>query len=315
MNYTTLGRTGIPVSVLGIGTGGPSRIGVRTGRSRREAVGVLRLALDEGITFIDTAEGYGTEDLVGELLREVERESVVISTKISHWEELDERGLELAVQERLRVLGTDYLDVCHFHAVELERYDDLLTRLVPVMLAQKERGTIRALGITERFIPDPGHRMLARAVKDECWDVIMVGYNLLNQSATTDILPAMRQHGIGALAMFAVRHALSRPERLRAIIAELVESGQLTASDITSAGGSLEDPLGWVVRDSDAESLVEAAYRFVRHTSGIHVTLCGTGDPEHLRENIRASTRPPLPAGVVALLRTLFAGVTSVSGH
>ena len=315
MDYTILGRTRIPVSVIGVGSGGPSRMGMRTGRSRKESVALMHLAAENGVNFIDTAEAYGTEELVGAFLREVQRESMVVSTKISYWEELDAEGYEAAVTERLRILGVDYLDVCHFHAVEPDRYEELVSRLLPVAERLKERGVIRAVGITERFIPDPGHAMLERAVSDPYWDVVMVGYNLLNQSARELVLPATRRAGIGVLAMFAVRLALSRADRLQETVRDLIASGQLTEADLAAAGGSLEDPLGWVVEESDADSLPEAAYRFVRHTDGVHVTLTGTGDREHLLANIRAAQLPPLPPQVVAKLRTLFGRVRTVSGQ
>ncbi len=62
MDFTTLGRTGLRVSVMGLGCGGPSQIGRRTGKTERESVGLVRQALDAGINFIDTAESYKTEE-------------------------------------------------------------------------------------------------------------------------------------------------------------------------------------------------------------------------------------------------------------
>jgi len=61
MEYTTLGRTGLKVSRMGLGCGGHSRLGLSTGSTETEAENVVRAALSLGINFIDTAEGYGTE--------------------------------------------------------------------------------------------------------------------------------------------------------------------------------------------------------------------------------------------------------------
>ena len=81
MEYTTLGRTGLKVSVAGLGCGGSSRLGQSTGKSEAESVALVRRAVDLGVNFFDTAEAYGTETIVGLALRQLPRDSVVISTK------------------------------------------------------------------------------------------------------------------------------------------------------------------------------------------------------------------------------------------
>src|ERR1700754_1963975 len=78
MHYTTFGRTGLRVSVAGLGCGGFSRLGLGTGQSADHAVGLIRQALDLGVNLIDTAAVYGTEDVVGAALQGVPRDSVVV---------------------------------------------------------------------------------------------------------------------------------------------------------------------------------------------------------------------------------------------
>jgi predicted aldo/keto reductase-like oxidoreductase len=89
------------------------------------------------------------------------------------------KGLEDSLQR----LGTDYVDVYHLHGVRDEQYDYARDNLVPLLLKLKAQGKIRFLGITEVFAADPAHRMMQRAVQDDYWDVVMVGFNILNQSA------------------------------------------------------------------------------------------------------------------------------------
>src|SRR5882672_2608160 len=81
MHYTTLGRTGLKVSVAGLGCGGNSRIGQGAGLSTAQSVALVREALDLGVNLIDTAEGYGTEEIVGEAIKGRPRDSVIVSTK------------------------------------------------------------------------------------------------------------------------------------------------------------------------------------------------------------------------------------------
>jgi hypothetical protein len=78
----------------------------------------------------------------------------------------------------------------------------------------------------------------------------------------------------------------------------------------TSLGG--KDPLGFLVHPDGAASLTDAAYRFVRHASGIDVVLFGTGSVAHLRSNIESILRPPLPAADVERLHELFGELVGV---
>ncbi|MDP9352195.1 MAG: aldo/keto reductase [Chloroflexota bacterium] len=313
MEYTTLGRTGLRVSVLGLGGGGHSRLGASTGATGDESAAIVRRALELGINFLDTAEAYGTESLVGQGLRGVDRANVVLSTKksMTDGEQLiTPTQLAEGLGASLARLGTDCVDIYHLHAVRADQYDYALSEVVPVLLKLRDQGKIRFLGITEAFASDPGHKTLSRAVADSCWDVMMVGYNILNQSARDRVLASAIQQDVGVLCMFAVRDALSRPEKLRATVRNLVEQGVVPADEV-----DLDDPLGFVTRDDVAESLPEAAYRFCRAEPGIHVVLSGTGNPRHLEENVASILKPPLPPEVSQLLRALFARVDTVSGQ
>jgi aryl-alcohol dehydrogenase-like predicted oxidoreductase len=311
MDYVTLGRTGLQVSVLGLGGGGHSRLGQRTGATEEASVALVRRALALGVTFIDTAEAYGTEAIIGMALDGVRRENVVLSTKKSL--SVDGRLITAAELSRgldasLRRLGTDYVDVYHLHGVRADQYDQAVAELVPAMQRLRAAGKIRFLGITEQFAADPGHKMLARAVRDDHWDVVMVGFNMLNQSARERVLAETRRRGIGVLCMFAVRDALSRPDKLRETMGELIEQGLVDPD-----GLDLQNPLDFV--RTAAESLPDAAYRFCRAEPGIHVVLSGTGNIAHLEANVASMLRPPLPDSVRDRLVELFARVDTVSGQ
>jgi aryl-alcohol dehydrogenase-like predicted oxidoreductase len=311
MEYVTLGRTGLRVSVLGLGGGGHSRLGKQTGASEDQSVAIVRRALEQGVNFVDTAEAYGTEALVGAGLRGAARHDVVLSTKKSlrAGERLiNAAELAAGLEASLARLQTDYVDVYHLHGVRADQYDHAVGELVPALLKLREQGKIRFLGITEAFGSDTGHEMLARAVGDDCWDVMMVGFNLLNQSARERVLAATRRRDIGVLCMFAVRDALSRPEKLRETIGTLVQQGLVDADGLDP-----QDPLAFV-REA-AGSLPDAAYRFCRAEPGIHVVLSGTGNLEHLEQNIASILRPPLPADLRQRLVDMFARVDSVSGQ
>jgi aryl-alcohol dehydrogenase-like predicted oxidoreductase len=312
MQTTTLGRTGLEVSVAGLGCGGHSRLGMAQGKDEAHAAGIVSHALDLGVNFIDTARAYRTETAVGRAIAG-RREQVVISTKASAGrgdDLLSAEELTASLEKSLARLDTDYVDVFHLHGVRPGQYDHCLNVLVPEMQRQRELGKLRFLGITEHFGADTAHQVLQDALADDLFDVVMVGFNLLNPSARASVFPLTLENDVGTLIMFAVRRALSQPDALSELVAGLVERGEVESSRLNA-----EDPLDFLREHADVSSIVEAAYRFCRHEPGAHVILTGTGSPEHLSENVAAIQAPPLPEEVSAALRQLFGRVDSVSGN
>jgi aryl-alcohol dehydrogenase-like predicted oxidoreductase len=312
METVVLGRTGLEVSVAGLGCGGHSRLGQATGATEEQSVQLVRRALDLGITYIDTARAYGTEEIVGRALAG-RRDTVVLSTK-AHPETRDgplsAGALRESVQLSLRRLGTEYIDVFHLHGVSEPGYTHSVEVLFPELERLRDEGVVRYIALSERFGNDPAHAMLERALVDNCWDVVMVGLNLLNPSARTQVLPLTREKNIGVEVMFAVRRALSQPDELRRVVHLLVEEGRVGAEDV-----DVEDPLAFLVHENGARSVVEAAYRFARHEPGCHVVLTGTGNPSHLEENVASINGAPLPSEDVERLRRLFGHLDHLSGN
>ncbi len=243
-----------------------------------------------------------------------DRGEVVLSTKVSPYSRdgalLDAAGLREAVQTSLRKLNTDWIDVYHLHGVGAEEYDYCVAELVPALERLRDDGSIRFLALSERFAADPGHEMSQRAVRDDCWDVMMVGFNPLNPSARERVFAATRKKDIAIEVMFAVRRVLSRPEELVRVAGELVADGH-----VDSDGLDLDDPLGFLVHEGGAGSVVEASYRYARHEPGCHVILTGTGNVEHLQENVRSINEPPLPGADLERLRNLFGHLDHLSGN
>ena len=300
MDFTTLGRTGLKVSVAGLGSGGPSRIGQGAGLSTDQGVALIRRAVDLGINFLDTAESYGTEGIVGAALKEMPRDSVILSTKYYPEGASADRIIE-ALHESLRTLGTEYLDIFHLHGVLPDEYDRVVDTVVPALLRERERGKFRFLGITERTSMDVEHAALTRALADKCWDVMMVSFNLMHQGARAHLLPQAREQNLGTLIMAPARCGVGTPGRLAEAVKGFVRDGTLPA-----ALGETDDPLGFLVHDGGASSLLDAAYRFARHQSGADVVLFGTGNLDHLEANIASLLKPPLPEADVEQLITLF---------
>lgn len=308
MEYRPLGKTGLMASVAGLGCGGNSRLGLGRGASFDDCVAVVRTAVDLGVNFLDTAEAYGTEEIVGTAARCYDRDRLVISTKaIFRAGEDTGEAVTRRVEAGLRRLGLDYVDIFHFHAVPPKAYDYHRDVLAPALAKLKEQGKVRHIGITETGPNDPEQRMLTQAIQDAPWEVAMLAYSLMNQGARRRIFPVTRRRGIGTLLMFVVRNIFSNAAYRRDVFARLVEQGHLDAS-ILSDG----DPLGFLVAEGTAESITDAAYRYARHEQGADVILFGTGNKAHVRANVDSILRPPLPPPIVERLHASFGHLTGV---
>jgi aryl-alcohol dehydrogenase-like predicted oxidoreductase len=307
MDYKPLGKTGLTVSVAGLGCGGNSRLGLGRGASVDECVAVVRTAVDLGVNFLDTAEAYGTEEIVGAAIRSYDRDKLVISTKALLGASGTAADVTRRVEASLKRLGLDHVDIFHFHAVNPTAYDHHRDVLAPALMRLKEHGKVRHIGITETGPNDPEQKMLARAITDDPWEVIMLAYSLMNQGARRRIFPLTRRRGIGTLLMFVVRNIFSNAAYRHDIFAKLVEDGDLDAS-ILSAG----DPLGFLLGEGGADSITDAAYRYARHTQGVDVVLFGTGNKAHVEDNIDSILRPALAPPIVERLHASFGHLLGV---
>jgi aryl-alcohol dehydrogenase-like predicted oxidoreductase len=315
MQYTTLGKTGLRVSVAGLGTGGFSRMGLKAGKSEEESARLILDAVELGVNFIDTAPPYGTEGVVGRALKSISRDSVVVATKSTvhrNGEWWTPERVVKSLDNSLRVMAADYIDVFNLHAVEAYEYDYALNTLAPALVREKEKGKIRHIGLTENPIVDFTNEALKRALHDPVWEVTMVGFHMMHQGARANVFPITREMGIGTLIMFAVRSIFADPPRIAREMKELAAEGL-----VEKWLGETDNPLGFLVHDGGADSMIDAAYRFVRHEPGVDVVLFGTGDAAHLRANVASLLKPALPEPDRAKLAALFGHLKGVGldGH
>ena len=198
MEYTKLGKTGLTVSVAGLGCGGGSRLGMNRGLSTAESVALVHTAMDLGVNYLDTAAVYGTEGIVGEAIKIVPRDEIFVATKASI-----RKGMELipvedvlaSLDNSLRVLDSDYVDVFQFHAVPPALYGSIRDEYVPALLREKEKGKLRHLGLTETPPNDAAGEMLVKASRDPVWEVIMLGFHMMHQVARRNCFPGTMENG------------------------------------------------------------------------------------------------------------------------
>lgn len=307
MEYRSLGRTGLRVSRIGLGSGGPSRLGQTAGRSADEMTSLVHRARDLGINLFDTAPGYGeAEAILGRALAGEPREELVILTKARPklaWGPLAGVRLRRSVERSLRRLRLETLDVLQFHSVAPGELDGVIDRLLPVAERLRERGLVRHIGLTEAYRDDPGHVTVRRALASGRFDVVMAGVHLLDQSAADPVFGQLGALGVGGLAMFVVRRLLRDAESLRRALEGLAAAGH-----VPTGLAETEAPLAAILGRPVA-SVPRLAYRYAVSLDGVDAVLTGASRVEHLRANVDAVLAPPLPATEIAALQAAFGAI------
>lgn len=310
MQYRRLGRTGLDVSILSLGTGGPSRMGQARGATDAEIVGFVRSALDLGINFIDTAPEYDhSEKLLGHALNAIPRESYALASKFRPYKDgkdgvASPAELRASVTASLDRLGVETIDLLQFHGVTAQKYRPVIDTLYATLDELRAEGTIRFLGITEKPATDPDHQMLSVALEDDLFDTIMVGYSVVNQTAETKVIPRARAANVGVIGMVAVRRVDSWREHLETMVRRAQLPPELVGAESTGHD-AMERLLG-----SHGESLVSTGYKFVLGNPDVATVLTGTSQAAHLKENVEAAVGPALPPAVMERIRSAFGSET-----
>ncbi len=313
MLYRTLGRTGLRVSLLGVGTGGPSNFGQRSGVPEADIHRLVRRALDVGVNIFDTAAGYReSEAILGRALQGVPRDRYYVATKFTP--ELDgeiatPEDVVASVERSLARLQTDSVEVLQFHGVRPQRYRATMERLLPAALKLRDQGKCRWLGITEQYGEDGSHETLRLALADDHFATVMVGYNMLNQSADDLVYPQCLAQNVGVFIMFAVRRVLASQDRLEETIADLKRRGLIKRDAVPD-----RKPLDWLVH-GEVDSLASAAYKFTALHPAVSSVLSGTANLAHFESNLRALENPTLPEPDLARLRAVFGHITEPIGN
>ena len=310
MKHRTLGRTGLEVSLLSLGTGGPRQLGQAIGMTQTDQTALVRRALDLGVNLIDTSAEYGeSEVILGRALEGVPRESYYMCTKWPPWVDgelaEDPELLADSVDHSLQRLDTDHVDIMMFHGPRSGNYVPLVERFYPTMERLREQGKLRFIGLSTQYASEPeqGAAELALKRDPELWDVIMLKYGLLNQSLAKEVLPLAMEHEVGIMNMAAVRVKLPDPGLLAELMREWSDLGYVAAGELSE-----RNPLGWLVHD-DVPSVVAAGYKFGADHPSIATVITGTSSIAHLEENADALEKPHLSPDDTRRVKELFADI------
>lgn len=312
MKHRKFGRLGWEVSEIGFGAWA---IGGSWGPTKDdESVAALARALDLGVNFIDTAQGYGdgrSERLIGQVLRGRKRDRAFVATKIppapgpwppSPYCRIDERYPNSYVAERversLRDLGTDRIDLLQLHT--WTRAWNRSPEALETLRKLREQGKLLAIGIST---PEDDQDALVQLMRDGRLDAVQAIYNVFEQQPQAEFFPTAAEHGVGVI--------------VRCPFDESVLAGKL--SDQTTfpegdfrrnyfAGDRLQRAVkrARAIREAvgDAEpDLATAALKFCLKPAAVGTVIPGIRTVAQAEANCRVGDLPPMSDDLERTLR------------
>lgn len=290
MEYRSLGRSGLRVSPLVLGTDNYANP-----TSEADAHRIIHMALDAGINLIDTADLYAqgeSERIIGRAIKESgRREQVLLATKAFYptGPGPNDRGnsrlhLLRACEESLRRLQTDVIDLYQLHRPDFSVPLDETLRALDDLVTQ---GKVRSIGSSTA---PAWHIMEAIMVSEMRGYVRFAGeqspYNLLDRRVENELIPMVQRHGLGlitwsplAMGMLAGRYAAAAPPPAdsRAVL-----RGGIYAERVTARGVEVGNQFAALARTHGLEP-AQLAVLWVKEQPGVTAPIVGPRTPEQLR--------------------------------
>ncbi len=302
METRVLGRTGLRVPSLAFGA---SSLGQEfRSVTLDEAMRSVRVALDCGITLIDTSPFYGrgmSEVLLGVALRGVPRESYTLCTKLGRYDlthfDFSAKRVRESVDVSLHRMGTDHLDILLCHDIEFVPMQQIVDETLPAMRTLVEAGKVRFLGIS-------GYPMkLFKFVLGQTDLDCVLSYNqytLQNTRFADELLPVLEERGVGAMnaGPFSARLLTNAPLPAWLKEPESVKDAARAAAALCQSRGV---------------DIAKLALQFSLSNPRIATTVAGSANPENIR-NWAKWAAEPMDEDLLREVQALFAPVKNI-GH
>lgn len=305
MKATVLGKTGLKVSQVGFGGLFVASFSAQYDDARN----AVERAIGLGINYFDTAPGYGnSEEVLGQALKGV-KQPVILSTKLggrpTPFLPQDKACLRQSVEESLRLLGRDCIDILMIHEPDRPGQYDWWTDMVNVrgpvldLLGElKAEGKIRYTGLGGTTTTELAH--LCRSGK---FDVVLTAYNysLLFREAALEVIPAAKAANMGII--------VGSPLQQGALSRRYDEQIKSPAAYWLSRMRREQFQKLYAFCDECGMSLPELGVRFVMSHPDVHCVLMGAKSAAEVEQNAAAANAGPLPAKILQRLEEIAAMV------
>jgi len=268
--YRTLGRTGFKVS------------DISTGYVNNASV--LERLLDAGVNYIDTAESYGNEPVVGSVIKNRDRKKIFITTKLEVKKDVSKQGFLDRARKCLERLQTDTIDCMMMHSAEDVK--TLKTEGFHAAMNQlKSEGRLRFVGVSNHgasWSDEPKESMqkvLTAAAMDGRFDVMLLVYNFIQENNGADVLKICREKNIGATLMKV--NPIGNIPKIKGYIEKMKKEGKEVPESLVKMIPRLEAKQktaeGFIKKYGldDAKKMRDAAVRFCLSNPDVNTVCCG----------------------------------------
>jgi len=295
MKKRILGRTGLEVSELSLGGLFVSSVG---GKTFDEASKAIHRAIELGVNYVDTAPGYAnSEEVLGKALADVDA-PLIISTKLGGrpqpFDPQNKDALRQSLEESLRLLGRDYVDMLMIHEPDRpgqydwwgDNWGNFTGPVTDLLDELKDEGLIRFTGLGGTTVFE-----MIRIINTGRFDVVLTAFNysLLWQEAKRYVVPAAAKQKMGVIVGSPLQQgALAR--RYDRQVAEAAWMSEPRREQFRALYRLLDDT---------GIPLPEMGIRFVLSDPNVHTVLMGARSAEEVEQNVRAAESGPLPADIL----------------
>jgi aryl-alcohol dehydrogenase-like predicted oxidoreductase len=281
MEYRTLGRTGLKVSEIGLGTSQTFRLAAREDE-----------ALDRGINFFDTAPAYGeSEKTLGRALAP-RRSEAIIATKVGA---ADAGAARESIERSFERLQVDTIDLLQIHSLKAWR------EVGPVIEEYRKKGRVRFIGLTSR---NPAHHSeMMKAMRTGAYDTVQIFYSLAERTCTEELLPLAEKMNIGVIVLRALLGLLA-PDILPGPSAP-ASTGYATEAGPGKLHAASERGAFDFMKPLGAATPGQALLKYVLAHPAVSTVIPATGKFERISENAAASGGTVLPPEALRRLEVL----------
>jgi aryl-alcohol dehydrogenase-like predicted oxidoreductase len=285
MEYNKFGKTDLLVSKLGLGAG---QIGDGGKIQDENFVGwFLNQVIDSGINLIDTARMYGlSEQRIGQHLS-WRRKDFIISTKVGYdipnYENWTYSCALAGIEQALRTMRTDYLDIVHLHSCSKEILQK--GEVIEALIEAKKNGKIRFMAYSGE------NEALEYALQTQKFDSIQCSVNIFDQQSINSHLKTASKQNMGIIAKRPLANAVWRYEN---------QPHNIYGEDYWLRMKTMNLP------DFDID-FSELALRFTAFTEGVNTCIIGTTNMENIQKNIATLEKGKLSEDILKILQDTFA--------
>ncbi len=294
MQYRTLGRTGLRLSEISLGTSQTFRVAARDDES--QCIRIVHEALDRGINFFDSSPSYWESERVLGRALEGRRGEALIATKVRAE---DEAAARASIERSFGHLRTDMIDLLQIHSMLAWR------EVTPVIQEYQRQGRVRFIGLTEDKPENFGEVLTAMRTED--YDSIQVLYSLADQRCCEKLLPLAQEMNIGVLAVRTILNLLA-DKVARASpahrAAEPTPQGERARERLREAQARGEFA---ALERYGIQSPGQALLKYALNHPAVSSVIVATGKVERIAENVAASDGRALASDACAWLEELIA--------